>query len=237
MLTLNSSRYRVRDLGRGAVALAFDVNETLLDLRALDEPFERVFGDPAARTQWFGQLLQSALVSTVTDAYTDFGTIARAALLMVAARRERELTAEEEADILGTMVRLPPHPEVYDALERLRAGGYRLATLTNSTEEVARAQLEHAGLAMLFERILSADSIRRLKPAPEPYRMAAVELGVPIGGLRLVAAHAWDVAGALRAGCQAAFVARPGMVRDPLAPMPDIVGGDMTEIADRLLET
>jgi 2-haloacid dehalogenase len=218
-------------------ALAFDVNETLLDLRALDEPFERVFGDAATRTQWFGQLLQSALVATVTDAYSDFGTVGRAALQMVAGRRGRQLSDAEATDILGTLRRLPPHPEVRGALERLRDGGYRLAALTNSTEEVARAQLEHAGLAPLFERILSADSVRRLKPALEPYRMAARELNVEVGEVRLIAAHAWDVAGALRAGSRAAFVARPGMVLDPLAPEPDIVGNDLGEVADRLLET
>jgi hypothetical protein len=53
----------------------FDVNETLLDLGALDPHFERVFGDAAVRQTWFNQLLQSALVATVTDAYSDFGTI------------------------------------------------------------------------------------------------------------------------------------------------------------------
>jgi hypothetical protein len=37
--------------------------------------------------------------------------------------------------------------------------------LTNSAERVARAQLEHAGLFMLFERVLSADTVRRLKRA------------------------------------------------------------------------
>lgn len=221
---------------RQTAPLVFDVNETLLDLGALDEPFERVFGDGSVRGQWFGQLLQSALVTTVTDDYRDFGVIARAALQMVATRRGRRLSDDETSEILGTVRRLPPHPEVPDALERLRAGGYRLATLTNSTEEAARAQLDHAGLAPLFERILSADSVRRLKPAPEPYRMAARELGVEVGELRLVAAHAWDMAGALRAGCQAAFVARPGMVLDPLAPEPDLVAADLTELADRLLQ-
>ena len=34
----------------------FDVNETLLDLGALDPPFERAFGDAAARREWFLQL-------------------------------------------------------------------------------------------------------------------------------------------------------------------------------------
>jgi 2-haloacid dehalogenase len=60
-------------------------------------------------------------------------------------------------------------------------------------------------------------------------------LGVEPGDVRLVAAHAWDVAGALRAGCATAFVARPGKVLDPLVPRPDIVGADLREVADRIL--
>ncbi|HEV8489954.1 MAG TPA: haloacid dehalogenase type II [Candidatus Limnocylindrales bacterium] len=214
----------------------FDVNETLLDLSGLDPPFERAFGRPGVRREWFGQFLQSAFVSTITDAYTDFGTIGRAALEMVARRNGVELAADERDSILATMRTLPPHPEVAAALERLREAGIRLAALTNSTEAVATAQLTSAGLAPLFERILSADAARRLKPAREPYEMAARELGTDVGGIRLVAAHAWDITGALRAGAAAAFVARPGMVLDPLAPVPDIVGADLAQVADRILE-
>lgn len=215
--------------------LVFDVNETLLDLRALDEPFSQVFGDAAVRREWFAQLLQSALVATVTEAYADFGTTARAALQMVASRHGRELSDEEATRILGTVRRLPPHPEVPSALERLAGAGFRMATLTNSTAAVATAQLEHAGLLPLFERVLSADAVQRLKPAREAYDYAAGELGVDTSSLRLVAAHAWDVAGALRAGCLAAFVARPAMVLDPLAPAPDIVGSDLDEVAQALI--
>jgi 2-haloacid dehalogenase len=40
---------------------------------------------------------------------------------------------------------------VRPALERLRAAGLRLAALTNSTAEVAEAQLSHAELSGLFE--------------------------------------------------------------------------------------
>jgi 2-haloacid dehalogenase len=218
-----------------AAVCVFDVNETLLDLAALDGAFERRFGDRGVRLAWFGQLLQSAMVATITDRYSDFGTVGRAALEMTAARLGVELSDDDREAVLGGMTRLPAHPEVAGALDRLRAGGRRLAALTNSTEKVARAQLEHAGIIDRFEVVLSADAVRRLKPAPEPYRMAADRLGVGPGEVLLVAAHAWDVAGALRAGCQAAFVARPGKVPDPLVEPPDLVVADLDELADRLL--
>jgi 2-haloacid dehalogenase len=214
----------------------FDVNETLLDLGALDPHFERIFGDAGVRRAWFGQLLQSALVATVTDAYSDFGKIGGAALEMTAERQGVILSDEDKRQILGGMRGLPPHPEVAESLSRLRDAGLRLATLTNSTQQVAEAQMDNSGLRGYFEQLLSADTVRRLKPAPEPYRMAAEALGVDVDQIRLVAAHAWDVAGALRAGCAAAFVARPGMVLDPLVERPDVVGADLREVADRILE-
>lgn len=215
--------------------IVFDVNETMLDLRALDPHFERVFGDAAVRRQWFQQFVQTMLVTIATNTYVDFGSIGRAALDMTAERLGVRLTDDDRKQILGTVRELPPYPEVPSALQRLRDAGLRLGTLTNSTEQTAEAQLTNAGIRDLFELVLSADSVHRLKPAPEPYRMAAERFGVPIGQIRLVAAHAWDIAGAQRAGCAAAFVARPGMVLDPLADRPDVVGKDLDVVAERII--
>jgi 2-haloacid dehalogenase len=211
----------------------FDVNETLLDLAALDPLFERVFGDAAVRRLWFNQMLQSAFVATMTDAYTTFGEAAGAALEMTEERLGVKVSEDDRQEILGGLRVLPPHPEVPDSLDRLRDAGFRLATLTNSTQEVAEAQIQNAGLADRFEQILSADTAKRLKPAPAPYRMAAQVLGIPERRMRLVAAHAWDVAGALRAGCAAAFVARQPF--DPLVERPDVVGADLAEVAEGII--
>ena len=217
-------------------ACVFDVNETLLDLSALDPSFEHVFGDAGGRREWFLQMLQSAFVSTITGSYSDFGTLGEAALQMTAERRGVTLSDKDSQQILSGMRELPPHREVEESLDRLRDAGFRLAALTNSTQQVAEAQLENAGLAGYFEQALSADTVKRLKPAPEPYRMAAESLGKHVNGVRLIAAHAWDVAGALRAGCAAAFVARPGMVLDPLVEPPDVVGADLREVTDGIIE-
>ncbi|MGB3683295.1 MAG: haloacid dehalogenase type II [Rubrobacteraceae bacterium] len=213
----------------------FDVNETLLDLSALDPHFERVFGDEAVRQEWFGQMIQSALVSIVTDAYSDFGSIGGAALQMTAERHGIELSEEDQQSILTTVPQLPPHPEVEDSLARLRDAGIRLATLTNSTQQVAEKQMENSGLGGYFEQVMSADTVQRLKPAPEPYHLAADKLEVEIGDIRLVAAHAWDIAGASRVGCATAFVGRPGKVPDPLTGKPDIFGTDLSEVADEII--
>jgi len=215
--------------------IVFDVNETLLDLAALDPRFEESFGDTSARQEWFAQVLQSALALTVGESYVDFGRVGAAALEMTADRRGISLSDSDRDAILAGMRSLPPYPEVPESLERLRAAGIKLAALTNSTAEVAEAQLTNAGLIEYFDRVLSVDSVRRFKPAIETYRMAARELGVEASDLLLVAAHDWDVAGALRAGWAAAFVARPGMVLGPLGEQPDIVGQDLREVADQIL--
>ena len=215
--------------------IVFDVNETLLDLGALDLHFRRVFGAGGVRGEWFTQVIELAIVATATNVYFDFAVVGDAALTMVAARHGVALAADDRSEILRGMRALPPHPDVRPALNLLRDAGFRLATLTNSNAEAAEAQLGHAGLRGYFEQVVSVERVRRLKPAPEVYRMAAASLGVPVGGMRLVAAHAWDVTGALRAGCAAAFVSRPGKVLDPLAPRPDVVGADLEAVAARLI--
>ena len=218
-----------------ASVIAFDVNETLLDLRALDVHFEQLFGSAAVRQQWFAQMLQLSFVGGLTGRYVDFGTAQRAAALMLAQRQGVDLSDAEVADLVGGMTSLPPHPEVADALATLRQTSLTVVALTNSTEPVAVAQLTNAGISDYFDRVMSADEVRHLKPAPEAYRSVASACGVELGDVRLVAAHSWDVSGALAAGCQAAFVARPGMVLSPIGPQPDIVGADIADVVGQVV--
>ena len=215
--------------------IAFDVNETLLDLGALDPLFEQAFGSAALHAQWFAQMLQLSFVGGLTGRYVDFTSAQRAALAMLAESTGAHPDPEDAERIIAHMRRLPPHADAAPALDRLREAGLTLAALTNSPLDVARDQLTHAGLAGRFDAILSADQVQALKPRPEPYQLVARTFGVAAGGVRLVAAHAWDVSGALAAGCAAAFVARPGKVLSPLGEQPDIAGADLLEVAERIV--
>ncbi|GAC1308109.1 MAG: haloacid dehalogenase type II [Vulcanimicrobiaceae bacterium] len=215
--------------------IVFDVNETLLDLSALDPLFVDAFGDKATRRVWFAQMLQLAMGATIIGSYAEFGEIARASLDMTARKRGVALDEERKRRILSGMSALPAHGDVAEGLRRLRDAGLRLAVLTNSAPHVVRAQLEHAHLEGFFEHVLSVDAVRRFKPAPETYAYAAQTLGVEPANLMLVAAHDWDVAGAMHAGLRAAFVSRHGTALNALEAVPEIVAPSVRAVADAII--
>lgn len=215
--------------------IVFDLMGTLLDLQAMDPHFERFFGDGAVRKEWFMQTVQLAMAAVIANAYEDFTVQADTALEITARRYKVSMLGEEKNLILGTLRKLRPYPEVAKNLLRLRDAGLRLAALTNSTVRAAEAQLTFAGLRDHFEQVISSDEVHCFKPATEVYLLAAARLGVEPEQVRLVAAHDWDVTGALRAGCAATFIARPGHVMNPFGPQPDVKGADLGEVTEKIL--
>ena len=207
--------------------VAFDVNETLLDLRSLDPAFEELLGTSALRGQWFAQMLQLSFVGGLTGNYVDFRQAQEAALRMIAERAGKAITDADVTTMVDRMNTLPPHREVPRALAELRDTRLKIVALVNSLRSVGEAQLTNAGIRQFFDDVISADEVRKLKPSPEPYQLVADRFQVPLSEVRLVAAHSWDISGALAAGARAAFVARPGMVVSPIGARPDIIASDI----------
>ena len=83
--------------------LAFDVNETLLDLGVLDGLFEEALGDAALRQQWFAQMLQLAFVGAITDRYVD--SVPAAAAYERAARGLVEQLDDPYSELLAPRAR------------------------------------------------------------------------------------------------------------------------------------
>lgn len=215
--------------------LVFDVNETLLDVAALDPLFERLFGDASARVEWFLTLEEGWMTATIVERFQPFANLAQAALVMVGQRRGIEVSEAQCEELVGGMKRLPAHPDVRPALEQLRIEGFHLAALSNGSLPALRQQLESAGLGDSFDAILSVEETQRYKPAPEPYRMVAERNGIEQEQMMMVAAHAWDITGAAAVGCRTAFIARPGKVLNPAGSQPDIQGNDLQDFARQLL--
>jgi 2-haloacid dehalogenase len=216
--------------------LFFDVNETLLDLNAMRTVIGDALGSrPDLLPLWFTTMLHNSLVVTLADQYKDFGELGVAALLMVARNHGVTLSPETAKQAVSVIRSLPAHPDVRPALEELKGEGFRMVTLTNSSQAAVDAQMQNAGLTDLFERRLSVEETQLFKPHSHVYRWAARKLGFAPQDCMLVAAHGWDVAGAIWAGCRAAFISRPGAQLFPLAPEPEIVEPDLRAAAKRLV--
>lgn len=216
--------------------IVFDVNETLLDLRALDPLFEKHFGDGNMRAEWFTQVLLTSMTTTLVGDYADFASVGAAALGMVAERRGVTVSTEQRTEILQGLKTLPAHPEARSAIENLRNNGYRVVTLTNSPPALVESQIANSGLGDLFDATLSVDSVKKFKPALAVYEMATRELGEQATDLWLIAAHNWDTTGAIAAGWKAAFVARPGMVTGSMDREPTVRATDLEDAANQIIE-
>ena len=217
--------------------LFFDVNETLLDLTKMKQQVGDAFGgNQDLLPLWFTTMLHYSLVVSASGRYEPFGNIGAAALQMVAANHTIIISEEDARKVILSGLRgLPAHPEVKDALAQLKLAGYTLVSLTNSSNEGVKKQFESAGLTNYFDERLSVEDVQKFKPFTDTYNWAANKLNVRPEECMLIAAHGWDVAGALWAGWRAAFVSRPGQQNFPLAPKTEIEESDLKKIADILI--
>ena len=216
--------------------LVFDVNETLLDLKALRPGFVEVFGSAEPMGEWFARMLHGSLVANHVGHYRPFGLIGAEALMVLALKRGVDVAPERVAEIVEGMRTLPAHPDVPDALERLRSAGFRLVTLTNGSADAAADQLRNAGIDGFFERAFSVDEVSRFKPAPEPYLHACALVGVEVDRAMMVAAHDWDIVGARAVGMPGCFLARPGVVWGLPDEPPDVVAADLAGVVEQLAD-
>ncbi|MBC6986847.1 haloacid dehalogenase type II [Alteromonas sp. BZK5] len=221
---------------RAPKVIFFDVNETLLDLTAMRSSVgEALGGRDDLLPLWFSTMLHHSLVDSTTGRFHTFGEIGVVSLLMVAEIEGIELTKAQAKTAIVTPLRsLPPHPDVRDGLQALKNKGYKLVSLTNSSNQGVYTQFKNADLLSYFDERLSVEDINLYKPDTRTYEWAIEKMGIAAEDAMLVAAHGWDIAGAKQAGWQAAFIARPGKVLYPLAIAPDTVVSGLDELVSQL---
>ena len=154
--------------------VVFDVNETLLSLAPIRQAMANVFGPEPPTGEWFARLLHGSLLANELDDHRPFGEIGVDALIALGRRRGLTVERSLAAEIVGLMASLPAHPDVLPAVERMRAAGLRMVTLTNGSADVARSQVDNAGIAPFLVDVVSVDAVGKFKPHPAPYRTGAV---------------------------------------------------------------
>lgn len=211
--------------GPGPV-LAFDLYGTLVDPLALATDLGRYLpADVAQRVAvtWRRTQLEYSFRVTAMGRFTPFAELTARALDFALRAAGVVLDPAGRAAVLARYDRLEPYPDVLPALQELRAAGAATLVLSNGSQAMLDACLEHARVTPLLDHVLSVDRVRAFKPDPAVYRFAAEVTGRELGELYLISSNPFDVVGAATAGMRTVWVNRSGAPFDTLGPEPDHV--------------
>ena len=216
--------------------LVFDVNETLSDMSPVGARFAELGLPEHLAAPWFAGVLRDGMALTVTGDNPAFADLARASFhAVVHGRPDAPADVDAAATrVIEAFMGLPLHPDVAPGLRALSALGIRLVTLSNGATAVAHGLVERAGLAGVFEHVLSVADAPRWKPDASAYRYALDTCAVEAADAMLVAVHPWDTHGAAAAGLRSAYVARTGAPYPPTMRAPDLTVASLVELAERL---
>ena len=211
--------------------VAFDVNETLLDLAPIGAALVE-HGQPAeVLPTVFARTLLTGFAGATVGSWFTFRAAFESSVAQVTG-----LPSPACSRVADAFMEMSPHPDVEPAFRRLTEAGVRVVTLSHGAPGVAEAGLARGGVAALVEQTLTSESIRAWKPDREAYLWAAGVCDVAPEQMALVAAHSWDVLGAGRAGLTTGFTSgRSEKVFAEVLGAPDVQGASLVEVVDGLL--
>lgn len=93
------------------------------------------------------------------------------------------------------------YPGVVEGLRAMRAGGFKLACVTNKAAAFTEPLLEIMGLAQYFDMSVSGDTLPEKKPHPLPFLHICSGFGIEPQQALVIGDSRNDVAGARAAGC------------------------------------
>jgi 2-haloacid dehalogenase len=209
-----------------------DVFETMLQVAALRSRFVDV-GRPEHECElFFTRTVRDGMALTLAGGVRPFAEVARAALRSTTGHG---LSEEALDHVLAGFAELPPHPDVEPALQALVRARIPAYAFTQGSVAAARDALDAAGLRTYLRGVLSCEEIRSFKPPPRVYDWACRQVDEPRDRVALVAAHSWDVHGAVRAGLVGGLATRlEGAVSDVIA-RPHVAAERLDEVADALI--
>ncbi len=128
--------------------------------------------------------------------------------------------------LMDAYLTLDAYPEVPAMLARLKAGGIKLAILSNGEPAMLEAAVKGAGIDGVLDHVLSVESVGIYKPHPSVYQLAVDRLQVPASAIGFQSSNAWDVNGASSFGLRPVWINRFG------APAERLPGGAEHEMTD-----
>lgn len=206
----------------GIRACVFDAYGTLFDVNSAAAQAKDALGEkwqPLADL-WRTKQLQYTWLRGLMGRHADFWQVTGDALDYAMASLKLGDSALRDR-LMGLYLRLHAYPEVKDTLKRLKAGGLKLAILSNGTPKMLAAAAENSGIADLLDAILSVEEVRVFKPHPSVYRLPADRFAFSPGEMCFLSSNAWDAHAAKANGFRVVWCNRFGQAPERIPELPD----------------
>lgn len=218
-------------------AIAFDAYGTLLDVYSVGALAETMFpgkGVAIANT-WRDKQIEYTRLRSMCGRFADFWHVTGDALDYACEAQGVVLTEAARRALMDAYEVLTAFPENRAALARLQEAGVPMAVLTNGSMGMIGAALRASGLDGFFDHVLSADSVRVFKTAPEVYRLGPDAFGCDAQDMLFVSSNCWDICGATWFGYHSIWLNRQDQPMERLGVIPDARGRSLTDVADYVL--
>ncbi|MEW6494469.1 MAG: HAD family hydrolase [Cyanobacteriota bacterium] len=212
---------------------AFDIIGTCF---SLDKPRQRLvkLGAPSyALELWFAQSLRDAFALSHAGSYQPLKQVLEAELPRTLKLLGIEADTQQRSHIVKTFSELELQPSALEAFGILTTAGWRLVALTNGSEDSTHKLLERANALQYFDNIFSCDAIEKTKPHPDVYAIPKQDVK---GNFWMIAAHAWDIAGAACAGLRTVFITQEEKDYLSVYPQPEVIASNLVEAANQIVE-
>lgn len=189
-------------------AVVFDAYGTLYDIQSVAAVTEEAFpGYGEIITQiWRIKQLEYTWLRSLMRRYQDFSVITRDSLAYTLRCLGLESDPGTCETLMDKYLHLDLYPDAMTALAALR--NQKLAILSNGSPAMLNALVANSGLDRFLDAIISVDSQKIFKPAPDAYRLIESTLRVPPAEVLFVSSNPWDACGAKAFGLNVAWIER-----------------------------
>lgn len=226
-------------------AVLFDAYGTLFDVHSVVAAAEQLFpGQGDALSQlWRLKQIEYSQLRTLADPsgshYKPFWEVTLDALRHAARRLRLPLDAAGEKRLMDQYACLSAFPDTAPALRALREYGAAsndralgLGVLSNGNPEMLDIAVKSAGIAGLFDQVLSVHTVHAYKPAPSAYALGTRAFDASAREIVFVSSNGWDVAGAGWFGYTTFWINRAGAPLEDLESKPHGIGSGMSDLVD-----
>jgi 2-haloacid dehalogenase len=221
-------------------AVLFDAYGTLFDVYSVGLAAEQLFPGQgqALGVLWRDKQIEYTRLVTTSNGgahYQPFWDLTRAGLRYACKRLALDLTPEREQQLMNQYRHLSAFPENKEVLQALKARGIITGILSNGDPAMLAVAVKSAGLDGLLDHVISTDSIRTYKTAPEAYALGEQATGLAARQIGFVSCNSWDALAATWFGYRTLWVNRYQLPFEELGTQPTHTGSSLRDVLTLLM--